>query len=142
VLLQQETDTSEDSAKTKSRVALVPAMYERIGYCDWDLLSNTMNWSRELYRICGLREETFFPTCRRFLELVHLEDREMVKRSIERALCSGLVRIHHRIVRPCGEIRTVHQQMDATFDDAGQAVRLLMTTMDLTETDRPTALDG
>jgi PAS fold len=133
MLLQKETGTCEDSGNTNPRAALGMEIYQLIGYCDWNLPSNTMIWSPELFRICGLREEIFLPTYRRFLGLVHIEDREMVKRSIERALHSGLHRVHHRIVRPTGEVRTVHQQMDATFDDAGQAIRLLMTTMDLTD---------
>ena len=65
---------------------------------------------------------------------VHPEDKEFVKKSVDRALYDDdPYNIDHRKVLPDGEVRTVHEQADITFDETGRPIRMVGTVQDITE---------
>jgi PAS domain-containing protein len=81
----------------------------QVGHYYWNLIENRVIWSDELYRIYGLTPQKGpidMAICR---EMIHPEDREFVFRTAEEALHSEILPdIEHRVVRPDGEVRTVH----------------------------------
>jgi PAS domain S-box-containing protein len=104
------------------------------GHWDWDIVTNELSWSDEIYRIFGLQPQEFAATYEAFLERIHSGDRDFVIRAVNRALLEGAAySIDHRIVRPGGEIRIVHEQAEVSFDDQGRACRMLGTAQDVTE---------
>jgi transcriptional regulator with GAF, ATPase, and Fis domain len=65
---------------------------------------------------------------------VHPDDREYVKKAVDDALYrKEKYDIEHRIVLPDGEIRTVNERAEVTFDDKGKAIRMIGTVQDITE---------
>ena len=106
----------------------------QLGHWDRDIVTNELWWSDETYRIFGLEPQAFGATYEAFLEIVHPDDREMVREAVKRALAERRpYSIVHRIVLPDGEVRFVHEQAEATYDDAGQPVRINGTIHDITE---------
>ena len=106
----------------------------QLGHWDRDIVTNELWWSDETYRIFGLEPQAFGATYEAFLEIVHPDDREMVREAVERALAERRpYSIVHRIVLPDGEVRFVHEQAEAVYDDAGQPVRINGTIHDITE---------
>ena len=104
------------------------------GRWDWDTVTGTVHWSDEVYRLFGLGVREFVPTYERFLGRVHPDDVEDVGRAVERVLTEDApCRIDHRIVRPSGEIRWVHQRGQAIRNETGDTVRLLGTMHDITD---------
>ncbi len=99
----------------------------------WEIQEDKEIWSDEIYRIFGLEPQEFKATYDAFLQSVHPDDREVVRKAVEDAINSRtLYRIDHRIVRPDGSIRYVHEEGEVTFDD-GQALRMMGTVQDITE---------
>ena len=106
----------------------------RLGNWDWDIVNNNVYWSDEIYRIFGLTPQEFGSTYEAFLDSVHIDDREFVKKSIDEALCNKKpYSIDHRIVLPDGTERIVHEEGETTFNEAGRAVRMFGTVQDITE---------
>jgi len=50
----------------------------QIGNWDWDVTSDTMLWSDETYRICGLEPDEVAADIRVFTDIVHPDDRDWV----------------------------------------------------------------
>jgi PAS domain S-box-containing protein len=106
-----------------------------LGVWEWDVATNRMYWSEELYRILGLQPGEIAPSFEALLSRVHTEDISDLKQHLSRARRErGPVSIEYRIVRPGGEIRTVQARVQSGLDDAGEVVRMLGTEQDVTET--------
>ena len=105
-----------------------------LGSWEWDIKSNRLQWSDEVYRIFGLQPQQFGATYEAFLNSVHPDDRELVQKAVNEALYEHRpYHIDHRIVLPDGSIRFVHEQGEVTFDEDGKPARMLGTVLDITE---------
>jgi PAS domain-containing protein len=83
-----------------------------VGYWEWDLTSNRVIWSDETYRIYGLRPQQYPIDTAVIRKMIHPEDLEFVFRVAEEAVRGGLrTDVEHRIIRPGGELRTVHMSL-------------------------------
>ncbi len=133
------TDITErkrvDTALRKSEERLRKAQeLARMGSWEWDIPENTLWWSDEIYRIFGLNPKEFGATYEAFLESVHPDDREFVKLSVERSFHHNKpYSIDHRIVRPDGTVRIVHEEAELLTDPQGRPLRMIGTVQDLTE---------
>jgi len=126
-LAEEALKTSHDSLAEAQRIA-------HVGNWDWDIESNELNWSDEVYRIFGLSRQEFGATYEAFLDYVHADDRESVKQAVEEAFRESTpYSIYHRIVRPDGSERIVHERAVVTFTKTGQPTRIAGTVQDVTE---------
>ncbi|GAB2533566.1 bifunctional diguanylate cyclase/phosphodiesterase [Rhodanobacter koreensis] len=108
-----------------------------IGSWEWDIASNRVTWSAELYRIYGAAPGQHAATFQAYLALVHPLDRARVQQIIEQA---GRDRqpfeFEERIVRPDGAERTLLSRGTVDIDETGHAVRMLGACQDITERKR------
>ncbi len=123
----------ESLRKSEARLANAQRI-AHIGNWEWDIIKDEAYGSDEVYRIFGLTPGSINVTFKIFLELVHPDDRELVKKSLNEALCGKKpYDIDHRIVLSGGEVRIVHGQAEVVFDDDGKAVRVNGTVHDITK---------
>ncbi|MGY5873334.1 MAG: PAS domain S-box protein [Candidatus Thorarchaeota archaeon] len=100
----------------------------------WDIEDNLILWSDEIYRIFGLAPQEFSATYEAFLESVHPDDRELVRNSVEDAIHKKeQYSIDHRIIRPDGSCRSVHEEGEVTYNEEGKPVQMMGTVQDITE---------
>ncbi|MDG4867841.1 response regulator [Guyparkeria sp. 1SP6A2] len=105
-----------------------------IGNWRADLTTGELLWSDEIYRIFGYEPRSFAPSVEAFHAAVHPEDREAVHRSEKRAEKTGRHDIVHRILRPDGSVRYVHELAQLHLDQSGKPVGLMTgTVQDVTE---------
>ncbi len=117
---------SEKSLAEAQRIA-------SLGNWEWDLETNELRWSDEVYRIFGLDPRHFEKTYVAFLNYVYPDDRESVKKAINEALYERKpYSIEHRIVLEDGTLKVVHEQGEVTFTD-GEPLRMVGTVQDITE---------
>ncbi|MCX6903733.1 MAG: PAS domain S-box protein, partial [Verrucomicrobia bacterium] len=91
-------------------------------------------WSSEIYRIFGLTEGEFDGKVASFYALVHPEDRDDVYQTSRQAIAQGAAYdTEHRIVRPDGTVRWVHEKAEVVRDPSGQPIRLVGIVQDITE---------
>jgi len=105
-----------------------------LGYWDMDYVANKLWWSEEVYRIFGLKPQQFGPTYEAFLSLVHPEDREAVETAVNEAMYNQKpYNIDHRIIRPDGSRRIVHERAKVFYDEENKPVRMVGTVQDISE---------
>ncbi len=124
-----------EEALRKSEASLANAQrIAHIGNWEWDIIENKVHWSDETYRIFGIPPQAFTATFEGFLDLVHPDDREFVKKSIYGALYQGEpYSINHRIILQDGSIRIAHCEGEVIFDNTGKAIQLNGTIQDVTK---------
>ncbi len=123
-----------EKALQRSEAGLAEAQrIARLGNWDWDIQTNKLLWSDEIYRIFGLDQHEFGATYDEFLKSVHPEDRGFVKKAVQEALRGKPYMIEHRIILPYGAVRFVYEQGEVTFSESGKPVRMLGIVQDVTE---------
>lgn len=105
----------------------------RMGFLDWDLHTDLVYWSDEMVHLFGYPRGHNLQTLSKTVELVHPEDREMAKASIERAVEGrGVHSIDHRILREDGTVMWVHAEGELVPGRGGTPSRFLGTLVDIT----------
>ena len=105
-----------------------------IGSWEWDLETGVVTVSSEHWRIFGYEPDASPWTYRRYLQAIHPDDRDRVRRALERSL--GRLEdtsLDYRIVRPDGAERFVTSRGRVVSDEGGRAVRVIGTAQDVTE---------
>src|SRR5580693_6438722 len=129
-------ELSRDLQESKARLEEAQRIAQ-VGHYYWNLIENRVIWSDELCRIYGLSPQKGpidMAICR---EMIHPEDREFVFRTAEEALHSeAQPDIEHRVVRPDGEVRTVHALGTVKRNASGRPYEMFGTVQDITERKR------
>lgn len=107
-----------------------------LGNWEWNIISNKLYWSDEIYRIFGCTPQEFGVTYNTFMEYIHPEDRDYVNNAVKEALNGKTYSIDHRIISANGEERIVHEQAEVIFNDEGIPVWMRGTVQDITEQKR------
>ncbi|MET0413686.1 MAG: response regulator [Polyangiaceae bacterium] len=102
------------------------------GLWTWDLRSQAVTWSPEVYRIMGIAEGAFELTSAAFFRLVHPEDSERVQALVQAAIQrGGPYECEFRIVRPSGEVVWVENRGRASYGRGGEPISMLGTVTDV-----------
>ncbi|MCK4840047.1 MAG: PAS domain-containing protein, partial [Desulfobulbaceae bacterium] len=105
-----------------------------IGHWEFDLITNELFCSEEIYRIFGRDPQGFEATYQAFLEIIHPEDRESVQNAVRAALDGNIpYNVEHRIVRPDGTERIVGETAKIERDKDGSPLLMIGTVQDITE---------
>ncbi len=103
-----------------------------IGTWDWDLVTNELNWSPELYRLLGVPPDTR-PSLGVWERLVYPEDRDRAYEHARNVIRSGTVLdTEFRIMNPNGKTRWISVLGRVFRNEAGEAVRIFGLNVDLT----------
>jgi diguanylate cyclase (GGDEF)-like protein/PAS domain S-box-containing protein len=104
-----------------------------VGNWDWHVADDRQFWSDETCRIFGLENGLAVAGLEAFLERVHPEDRAMLRDALRNTLENAApYDFTHRIVLPDGAIRVVRENAEVLRDQAGVAIRMIGTVMDVT----------
>lgn len=102
-----------------------------IGYWRANFASEEIHWSNEIFRILGLDKSAIEPSFSIIERAIHPDDHSRVMASFRRARVSGSHDVEHRIIRPDGEVRWIHQL--AGYRDRGDKQIMVGTVRDVTE---------
>jgi PAS domain S-box-containing protein len=105
-----------------------------MGSWDWDMRTNVVRWSDELYRIYGFEPQSRPITFEFFVSRLHPDDRAHTTSEVRKALeRGGRFAYQERIVRPDGSVRVLDTIGEVAFDADGRPRSLLGTCRDVTE---------
>jgi diguanylate cyclase (GGDEF)-like protein/PAS domain S-box-containing protein len=128
-----------EEALRESEAKLEEAQHiAHVGYWEHNFEVGSAALSEEARRIFGLDpEERIFNLDQwkaRLQELIHPEDRNLVTRAVADALAGGPpYNIEYRVIRPNGEVRTIHSTGEITRDESGHVRRMFGIMQDITE---------
>jgi len=91
---------AEEELRKKDKLLEDAQRIAHLGSWNWNIITNELVWSDEVYRIFGFMPQEFGATYEIFLEKVHPDDREEVKAAVDQALNDPdfEYNIAHRIV--------------------------------------------
>jgi PAS domain S-box-containing protein len=95
-------------------------------------------WSEEMFRVFGFDPQQGFPMRAQWLQRIHPEDRDRVKREASDRMFVQKVDsdIEYRIVLPDGTIKHIHGLAHPVFSSDGELVEVVGTVVDITERKR------
>lgn len=105
-----------------------------LGSWEFDLLTQEIFWSDEVFRIFG-QDPTWDqpPTYAQHMRQYHPDDRSQFQYLVEQAISEGQeYDVELRITRASGEIRTVWAQGQPIFNDRGEVIKLFGLIQDIT----------
>ena len=106
----------------------------QLGSWEWDVSSNRITWSAEMFGLYGAEPGSFDLSFDTFLGFVHPEDRQLVQSSVQRALESRTpFAFDHRIIRTDGTMRWLHGRGEVQVNDRGEVVRMIGSGQDITD---------
>jgi PAS domain S-box-containing protein len=104
------------------------------GTWEWDLVADTMDWSPEVIALHGLEEGGHPAGLGAWLDLVHPDDRRLVRTAIREAMRTDeTYDVEFRVARPDGTERWAHSVGRLIRGPDGHPVRMLGTTRDITD---------
>lgn len=106
----------------------------RIGYWQLNMSNNKLFWSDEVYTIWGANKITFHPDYDSYVNTIHPDDIPEFKIKAAALMEKGeIFDFQHRIVRPDGTTRWVHEKGQGIKDQSGNLSLLEGTVQDITE---------
>lgn len=123
--VNQELELARERLNTASENAL-------IGFWQANLETGELWWSPVIYQIFGFDEGAVNPSATLFKSTVHPDDWRLIEQSEKTARETGIHDVVHRIIRPDGAIRWVHELARMLPSDTKQHV-LIGSVQDVTE---------
>jgi PAS domain S-box-containing protein len=104
------------------------------GVWDWDIQNETLYWSPRLKELLGYAEDEIDVDFDTFNSLMHPDDQAHTGAAIEAHLRDrSLYDVEQRLRAKSGEYRWFHVRGQAIWDEAGQPVRMVGSSTDITE---------
>ncbi len=107
----------------------------KVGSWEWDVATNVVTWSDQLYRIYNLEPQQFEATYEGFLGYIHPDDRPHVEAAVGSCFAGrDAFEFEARVVRQGGGLVWIRGSGVAVRDpDTGQPTRMSGTAQDITE---------
>ncbi len=129
-----ERKQTEEALQRNEANLIAAQRIAHVGNWCWDMQTDRLQWADEIFRIFGLEPQECYVTYQLFLHAIHPDDRAFVAEAVQRAVQEQQpYNLHHRIVRPHGEERIVHEQGEIIYDQQGTPLRMIGTVQDVTE---------
>ncbi|HXG66040.1 MAG TPA: PAS domain S-box protein [Blastocatellia bacterium] len=132
-----ERKRAEEALRRSEQRFQLAVAAARMGTWEVDLSSRHVEWSDEYGALFGRRREEFPADEAAFMECVHPDDRDLVRRNFGRAIAGDIpYECEFRVIWPDGSVHW-HLAMGRALRDAqGQPVRMLGVGMNITERKR------
>ncbi len=131
--ISEEIEMQEVLAEVQIRMNQTQRL-ARIGLWAWDLLTDEVQWSEQLYALAGTSPSDFAGDLASHLAIIADEYRDEVEAAMRAAASDGAdFTVEFEICRPNGERRWVHQTGDAVFRTDHRAAELRGICQDVTD---------
>lgn len=106
----------------------------RAGVWEWDVMTDTLSWSEQVWRLYGLEPGSLPLNTRLCVDTVHPDDRAMASLIIKSAVSKGeAASVEYRTVHPDGSIRWLTSRGMPISDAKGNIIRYIGAINDITE---------
>ncbi|GAA3398991.1 PP2C family protein-serine/threonine phosphatase [Streptomyces roseoviridis] len=113
---------------------LTGSLLSRVGSAEWDLLTDDVHWSEELFQIFGRPQESGPMSLDELPSMVFAEDQPVLQAMVTDCLIDGKpIDGEFRIVRTDGRVRTVHMTGEPVLDADGCTASMWAVLRDVSE---------
>ena len=130
--ISDQKDLERKLLESEEDLAEVQKM-AHIGNWKWDIVTNELHWSDEVYRIFGLNPQEFEATFDTYFHYVHPDDRDYLNNAIKKAFEGDPYSVDNRILTANGDERIVHTDAEITFNEDNVPVYARGIVQDITE---------
>jgi diguanylate cyclase (GGDEF)-like protein/PAS domain S-box-containing protein len=124
----------ETSLRQTMQKLLQSQQIAHIGDWEFEVGSQKVTWSEPIFQIFGLDPNQGVPSYEDIVGMIHPEDRDRYRATLERTLCFGdPLSIAFRLIQPNGNIRYLKTRAEIEFDDFGKPARLFGVAIDITD---------
>lgn len=119
----------------KSEANLVEAQrVAHVGNWEFDVLTEEITWSEELFRIFGLNPNEPEPSLSEHTQQIYPDDRALWQQVVGQALVDGKsYKLDFRIVQRGGQVRHIEARGEGVFNEQGKVIKLFGTMLDITD---------
>ncbi|MEG4057745.1 PAS domain-containing protein [Microcoleus sp. Pol7_B2] len=130
-----EQDKQQRLKLQQSEASLAAAQkIAHIGSWEFDLVTNKITWSEEVFRIFGLDSSATEPRSAQLLKMCHPDDRELFQQTVSLTISQGIsYKREFRFLHPSAQIIYVEGRGEAVFSETGEVIKLLGTVMDISD---------
>ena|GEM_PF-1062062 len=105
----------------------------RIGSWELAVMTNKVSMSEELFHLFGLAPNQSSPSLEQLEQMIHPDDRDRFRQVFQTAIAQGTYyEIDLRFLRPDGSICHAENRGKPIFNEIGQVVRMVGTSLDVT----------
>ncbi len=134
VAAELQRKQAEAALQVQTRQLAHALALAHLGSWEWDIDTGAATWSDEQFRIFGHEPGAIAVTYDTFLAALLPDDHDHVLAAVNDALLGKHpLDVDCRIVRPTGEVRTIHCRGEMTRNDSGHPLRMSGTILDITE---------
>jgi diguanylate cyclase (GGDEF)-like protein/PAS domain S-box-containing protein len=128
---RKQTETALQQSETRLSEAQRVA---HIGNWEWDVITDKITWSAQLFEIVGRNRALGEPTYEENMRLYHPESAEQLHQVVLRSLSHGEpYRLRIRVLGVNDSIRYIEARGQAELNAEGQVIRLFGTSQDITD---------
>lgn len=133
-LLNESNENLQVKIKERTNALEEAQAISHIGSWEWDILSNKVIWSDELFRIFGLAPQEKAIDFEAYLSYIHQDDVSLVRNTINNAYnnVSSYV-ISHKINSADGKIKIVQSRGFVRTDNNKKPISMVGTCQDITD---------
>lgn len=108
-----------------------------LGSWEWNIVTDQITWSNALANLHGVENFDKFPSFEHWLQLVHPDDRDLIRRAVEAALTGEKeYDVEFRSLRPDGTAQWIAARGALFRDESGEPRRMLGISLDVTNRKR------
>lgn len=104
-----------------------------MGNWNWNIQTNKLEWTNQLYKIYGLEPQSEEITIERFLSFVHPKDRDHVEAGIDQFKEQNTLDDTFSIIAADGKEKTIRSIAHVEYDENGKPAFVIGTERDITE---------
>jgi len=118
---------SEETIAESQRIA-------HIGSWKWDILSDTIRFSKEMYNVYGISPETFDGKFKSLDKVIHPDDVERFQNNIRSSLSGAKTSpFEYRVIHIDGCVHDLYAEVRTEFNRSGEPITSIGTVQDITE---------
>jgi PAS domain S-box-containing protein len=127
-----ERKHSEEELRKVKKMLLEAQEFAHLGYLELDTMSGNYFWSDELFRIFGFKPQEFKPTNDDLIKIVHPDDKDLVRNTMEIPSDGSEQELEFRIIRQDKETIWIHCKKGYEFHVSGKPARIIGVVQDIT----------
>lgn len=129
-----ERKLAEEALRESENRLILALSGAQMSVWEWNLQTNQILWSPEIFEITGVKENELGGTFESFTHLIHADDIAHVMAAAQKAMTERtLFAEEFRIIRPDGEVRWLSNLGHAEYDATRAHLRLIGTVQDVTQ---------